>query len=358
MRTLVIISIFLLTLLSCDRQVNNHSPADKALMAEIYYNIDTSKIENFNINCSIRAIFPLSADECWFAGSRGQFGFTRDRGQTWHIDSIQHADQPQLEFRSIAITEEAVLLLSVGSPSLLYRTIDEGTSWEVVYRENDSLAFYDSMGFWNDQEGIAIGDPTESCMSIILTSDGGKNWTKVPCDRLPKTLKGEAAFAASNSNLSLYGDNVWVVSGGAKARVFHSPDKGQSWKVYQTPIIEGGTMTGIFSCDFYNESTGVIIGGNWEDMNVSSENKAITHDGGKNWQLLANGESPGYRSCVQYLSDTSPNSMIAVGIPGISITNDGGMTWEDVSSQSFYTVRRAEHMLWFGGRNKMARVEM
>ena len=351
------IAWILLYTFSMDRSEVVHSSSADAHFKEAGIIIDTSKIEYFDLDCRIRAIFPLSADECWFAGSRGQYGFTKDAGKTWNIDSIRHDNHGELEFRSMAITKDALLLLSIGSPSLLYRSIDQGMSWEVVYREDDSLAFYNSLAFWNDQDGIAMGDPTSACMSVILTRDGGKNWAKIPCDRLPKTKQGEAAFAASNSNLALYADHVWMVSGGAEARVFHSPDKGQNWQVYETPIVEGGRMTGIFSCDFFNADTGIIIGGDWEAMSMKSNNKAVTYDGGKNWELIAQGQSPGYRSCVQFLSDTTPKEIIAVGIPGISITNDRGTTWENISSQSFYTVRRAENALWFGRVNGMARLE-
>ena len=59
------------------------------------------------------------------------------------------------------------------------------------------------MDFCNDQEGIAIGDPTDSCMSIIITRDGGETWTKLSCDDLPKAKEGEAAFAVMrDANIS------------------------------------------------------------------------------------------------------------------------------------------------------------
>ncbi len=63
--------------------------------------------------------------------------------------------------------------------------------------------FYDALDFWNDLEGIAIGDPTEDCMSIIITRDGGNTWTKLLCENLPKVKEGEAAFAASDTNIAI-----------------------------------------------------------------------------------------------------------------------------------------------------------
>ena len=38
---------------------------------------------------------------------------------------------------------------------------------QLVYKEQNEKVFYDAMAFWNDEEGMAIGDPVENCMSII-----------------------------------------------------------------------------------------------------------------------------------------------------------------------------------------------
>jgi hypothetical protein len=43
-------------------------------------------------------------------------------------------------------------------------------------------------------------------------------WNKLPADKLPRTANGEAAFAASNTNIVIKGNNTWIVSGGMKAR--------------------------------------------------------------------------------------------------------------------------------------------
>ena len=316
--------------------------------------IDTSDIDHFPMNCSIRAILPLTDNSCWYAGSRGQYGFTQDGGKSWHTDSIQDVGVDQLEFRSIAYANGAIFLLSIASPAHLYRTTDRGKHWDLVYEEQDSSAFYDAMGFWDDMEGIAMGDPTDGCLSVIKTQDGGKTWNKLPCSKLPKVDDGEAAFAASNSNLALYKNNVWLVSGGKRARVFHSADRGENWEVYETPIIQGGTMTGIFSCDFLDDQTGIIIGGNWENKKLNKSNKAITRDGGKTWTLIADGNEPGYRSCVQFVSEQS--HVIAVGTPGISISSDFGDTWHTISDEPYYTVRTSNQHLWLAGLNIIARL--
>jgi photosystem II stability/assembly factor-like uncharacterized protein len=198
-----------------------------------------------------------------------------------------------------------------------------------------------------------MGDPTDTCLSIIKTTDGGNTWQKLSCEILPEVQEGEAAFAASNSNIAIYDDHVWIVSGGKKARVFHSENRGASWEVYHTPMIQGQTMTGIYSVDFYNENLGVIFGGNWEDKNFNEGNKAITTDGGKTWQLLSNGKGPGYRSSVKFVPGSKGQGLIAVGSPGISYSSNRGVDWSDLSDQGFYALEFVNDSVAFASGNNI-----
>lgn len=236
-------------------------------------------------------------------------------------------------YRSIAYTENTIFALGISSPALMYR------NGRLVYKENHPKAFYDSMDFWNDQEGIAIGDPTDDCMSIIITRDGGNTWNKLSCNELPKAKEGEAAFAASDTNISIVGDNTWVATGGKASRVLFSPDKGKTWKVYDTPIIQGTETTGMYSIDFYDELNGFAIGGDYTKPNDNAANKIRTKDGGKTWQVVAKGENPGYRSCVQYIPNREGKELVTIGFKGIDYSNASGLSWKHLSDEGFYTLR-------------------
>ncbi len=315
-------------------------------------------LDTFPMSASIRAIIAEDDKTMWFGGSKGQFGYTKNGGQTWIIDSIQTPLQSKLEFRGIAKTKDALFLLSVASPALLFKSIDEGKNWKIVYQENHKAAFYDAIAFWDDQNGIAMGDPTDECLSIILTKDGGESWSKIPCEKLPPAAKGEAAFAASNSNIAVFENHVWIVSGGVKSRVFYSADQGEHWEVFETPMVQGGQMTGIFTAAFYDDKNGIIFGGDWENKNQNTGNKAITKDGGKTWHLIANGQTPGYRSSVQYIPDSEGQSIFAVGIPGISFSENGGEVWRKLNNTSFYTMRicPSGKVAWLAGNNKIGKM--
>lgn len=182
---------------------------------------------------SIRALLP-EGNKIWYAADNGRYGYYDFKENTAFEKRIVF-DTLQPEFRSIAKTKASIFIVNAGSPALLYKISKDGSRAKLVYHETNAKAFYDSMAFWNDSEGIAIGDPTEDCLSILITRDGGNSWKKLSCADLPKTIEGEAAFAASNTNVVVEGEKAWIVSGGRKSRIFFSPDKGENWQVFETP---------------------------------------------------------------------------------------------------------------------------
>lgn len=303
---------------------------------------------------SVRAIEIMGRDLA-FASTNGIYGIydaATDRVRT----GVQFYDSVLPEFRAVASTDTDFFMLSIGNPALLYKTGDQG-SMELVYKEESDKVFYNAMTFWNNEEGIAMGDPTQGCLSIIITRDGGRNWNKLSCELLPATAEGEAAFAASNSNIAVVGNKTWILSGGARSRVFYSPDKGVTWEVFETPLIQGAATTGGYSMDFYDELNGVIIGGDYTKPEANVANKAITNDGGKTWVLIGDGSDPGYKSGLRYVPGSDANEIVAVGFTGISYSEDRGRSWKKLSNEEFYTIRFLnDSTAYAGGKNRIAKL--
>jgi photosystem II stability/assembly factor-like uncharacterized protein len=200
-------------------------------------NIESVSIQKFDMDStSIRAIVAVNADELLFAGSRGDIGLTEDGGKTWDIEYIKHQDSITPHFRSLAKTSSSVFALSIANPALLYK-ISFGEK-KLVYTEENEKVFYDAMTFVDDKTGIAIGDPIGGCTSIIMTNDGGETWNKIDCSNLPEVKEGEASFAASNTNIAFYKNNIWVVTGGTRARVLKSADKGKLGKLLKLQLFK------------------------------------------------------------------------------------------------------------------------
>lgn len=310
----------------------------------------------FQDKISIRAIL-IDKDKVWYGGDNSRFGYY-DLNKKEKFEEHIYRDTLKLEFRSIAQNSKNIFLLSVANPALLYSVSKKDHKVKLVYKEVNAKVFYDSMQFWNDKEGIAIGDPTEDTFSVIVTRDGGETWTKLLSDKLPTNATGEAAFAASNTNIVVKGDDTWLVSGGKKARVFYSPDKAKTWKVVETPIVQGKTMTGIYTADFYDSKHGFIAGGDYDLPNKKSGNKAFTKDGGKTWELIGQDLGFGYASCIQYVPGGNGKEIICVGSEGIQYSQNGGENWTQLSTDSkLFTIRFVNRNVAIAaGYNKVVRL--
>lgn len=307
----------------------------------------------FEDSVSIRAITFLDANTLAFAGSSGVYG-TVDVNSQQVRSSVQTFDSITPSFRAVGKTTNDFFMLSVESPALLFKTGSQG-KMELVYKEEGEGVFYDSLTFWDDRNGIAVGDTVDGCLSIIITRDGGNSWTKLPCDRLPEGIAGEGAFAASNSNIVVQGKQVWI--GTTEGRVYHSADQGATWAIQQTPIIHEAPTQGIYSMDFYDENLGFAIGGDYTSPESNEKNKIITYDGGKTWRLIADGVAPGYKSCVQFVPNSQGKGLVAIGFAGISYSADGGENWKDLSGESFFTLRFLnDSIAYAAGRNRIAKL--
>jgi photosystem II stability/assembly factor-like uncharacterized protein len=321
--------------------------------------LDNVYIKEFKIDStSIRTLVAIDSLTMYYAGSNGHIGFTNNGGETWHTKQLKYQDSISPNFRSMAynVNTNLVYALSIANPALLYQYNFSDT--HIVYEEKHPKVFYDSMKFFDAKHGIAMGDPTDgNCLSIILTNDGGNTWNKIPCEQIPKVEDGEAAFAASNTNIKVLGNTVWIVTGGMKSRVFKSIDLGITWNVYETPIIQGSSSEGIYSIDFFDEKNGIVIGGDYSKPKKNLKNKAITFDGGQTWALVADGQNPNYKSCVQYVPNTEGKEIFAVGKTGISYSNNGGLNWDEVNSSSYYSIQFVDkNTAWLTGNNKIGKL--
>ncbi|MFZ3273997.1 MAG: oxidoreductase [Lutibacter sp.] len=344
MKNIAIITIFLIFLTACEKQ---YQPRETVKISIDKFNIDSA---------SIRAIEIVNDSSVVYATSNGMIGIITANGKLVGAKKII-TDTIVPNFRAISYTKEAVFALSIGNPALLYRY--KNNEFELVYKEVNEKVFYDSMKFFDELNGIAIGDPTDNCLSVLITRDGGKSWGKMDCKNLPKISEGEAAFAASNTNIAIVGENAWIVTGGLKARVFHTPDMGLTWKVYDTPIVQGKSSTGIYSVDFYNERQGIICGGDYTDMHGNYANKAITKNGGKTWEIVSENTEPKYVSCVQYVPNTQGKEVFAVSDNGVFYSKRSGKTWEKVSDEGFHAIRFVnENTAWVSGNEVIAKISI
>jgi photosystem II stability/assembly factor-like uncharacterized protein len=263
---------------------------------------------------SLRGVSAVSRQIAWASGTHGTYLRTTDGGRKWIARQVP--DVATLDFRAVvAFSADEAFLMSAGpgEQSRIYHTSDAGQHWQLQFTNTNPKGFFDSMAFWDPKHGVALGDPipdeSGKLKFEILLTDDGQTWHTVPPAQLPPALEGEGAFAASNTclailpnvwrndNVSVPGAesnavatgqldfNIWFATGGSAARVFHSPDAGKSWQVFDTPLNHGPDSAGIFSIAFRNSVDGVIAGGDYKHHDRDGPNLAFTHDGGKTWDL-------------------------------------------------------------------------
>jgi photosystem II stability/assembly factor-like uncharacterized protein len=331
---------------------------NNCLSAKVLFTITTLLIFSFQAHAQwqrqsvetkagLRGLSVVSKKVVWASGSGGTFLKTTDGGKTWMVGKVPDAEK--LDFRDIeAFDASTAYILSIGEGenSRIYKTTDGGKIWKLQFKNTNPKAFFDALAFWDRNNGMAMSDPVDGKYLLLKTEDG-ENWKISPSEKMPNAKAGEAAFAASGTCLTANGkSDVFLVSGGADARVFRSKNRGLGWFVADTPIVKGTPASGIFSIAMRDSKNGVIVGGNYEKPNDITNNLALTNDGGKTW-TLGKGLN-GYRSAVTYVNK---NTIIAVGSSGSDLSIDGGKTWKNLDKENYNAVQSKGMTVWAVGAN-------
>lgn len=305
--------------------------------------------EIYKDSVSIRSL-SIDDNQLFFGTSKAYVG--KIDLDTHQLDTLMFSGQA---FRATATNSEGYFALSLNNPAQLIK-VDKAMNASIVYSEAGEGVFYDALHFVTDQVGFALGDNYQGCMSVLKTEDGGANWIKVTCDQLPESELGEGAFAASNTNVVSKGNAIWMAT--TKGNVYKSSDMGAHWESIKTPIVDLSPTHGIYSMSFYDNSNGILYGGDYTKPEYNKNNIAQTNDGGKTWNLIADGTNLGYKSCVQYVPNSNAKQLIALGFTGIAVSNDSGNTWIPLSDEGFYTIKFIdEHTAYAAGNGRIAKLE-
>lgn len=288
------------------------------------------------VTVRLRGVSAVSEQIAWSSGASSTVLRTTDGGTTWKKLTVT---SDTLDFRDVdAIDGQTAYVLSIGNgpDSRIYKTTDAGATWTMQFKSEDKKVFLDAMSFWDADHGIVFGDSVDGQLYILLTNNGGRTWTRVPPSSLPPALENEGAFAASGTNIALFGKNhAWIGTGaGAKARVLRTADRGRTWQVADTPLA-AAQSAGIFSIAFRDAKHGIIVGGDYRKEQEAVDNLAITSDGGVTWKLVKG--LSGFRSVVAYVPGTNKPALIALGPSGGDYSLDDGQTWSKLEGPGFDT---------------------
>lgn len=303
---------------------------------------------------SIRAI-QLWDGKVWYAGSMSKFGYVKINNPK--IKSQIQLNNLNQEFRIIARFKENYFeTANVGSPSQFYTIFVPNFRVTPLQKYSDSTVFFDSFkANYKNNNGIAISDPYSDGKPNFIITSKRKIFNRIVTN-LPTYYKGEAHFAASNSNVAMNGENVWIATGGTKSRIFKfNWDNPYSWQAFETPFIQGTSSQGIYSIDFYDKNFGIAVGGDYTKQTDNVNNIATTNDGGQTWQIQASGQNAGYMTCVKFRPKTKGKELVSVGDQHISFSSDYGKTWTKISDEkNLYACEWLNHdTLILAGKDKI-----
>jgi len=293
---------------------------------------------NSTVKASFRGLSVVDDKTVWVSGSNGTVGRSVDAGKTWTWLPVPGFEKR--DFRDIeAFDKSTAVIIAVDAPAVILKTIDGGKTWKTVYENHTPGMFLDAMEFWDDENGIVVGDPINGKFFIVRSFDGGNAWTDVPAENAPAADSGEACFAASGTNVRVFGRNkACLVSGGQHSRLFINGSP------IDLPIIQGTQTTGANSIAIRDNNKlkdsdyFVVVGGDFSKDTLKERNCFITKDGGKTWIAPATPPN-GYRSCIEF---TDKNKLITCGTSGVDISNDGGLNWRNISKEGYHVCRKAK----------------
>lgn len=299
---------------------------------------------------SFRGLSVVNNKIVWVSGSSGTIGKSVDGGKNWQWTTV--AGYEKVDFRDIeAFDAKTAIIMGIDSPAYILRTIDGGQNWTKVYQNNQSGIFLDAMEFWNDQSGIAIGDPIDNRFFIVRTFDGGKTWQDLPYLKRPIADSGEACFASSGTNIrKLNKQEAVFITGGLVSNLVIREQK------IALPFRKGFNSSGANSIAIKNKNSFMVVGGDFSKKDSTILNCTFSTDGGKTWQVPKTSPT-GYRSCVEYLSKSK---WITCGLNGVDITHDDGQTFSSISQTGYHVVRKAKKgnaVFFAGGGGRIGKLE-
>ncbi|CAN7234649.1 WD40/YVTN/BNR-like repeat-containing protein [Massilia sp. LjRoot122] len=288
-------------------------------------------------SAELRGLSVVSDKVAWASGAKGTVLRMVD-GSNWQAMQVPEADK--IDFRDIqAFDAKTAVVMGAGpgAASRIYRTIDGGASWQLVVTNGVAEGFWDAMAFWDKDNGILFGDPVKGSFQVYTTGDGGKTWQEVAAKGI-EAMPNEGAFAASGTCLTVAGANdAWIATGGsATARVFHSADRGKTWRPASTPIPAGAPARGVFSVAFLNTKEGFAAGGDYKEARMAGINGAYSQDGGASWTPVELAPS-GYMSVVVPVPG-APRALVAAGLAGSGYSLNGGRSWTELDKTPMNTV--------------------
>ena len=309
---------------------------------------------------SCRSLSAVNAQIAWAGCTGGHVFRTIDGGANWTADTV--AGAARLDFRGIKAFDANTAVIASAGPAEqgqahIYRTVDGGKHWSLTWSDTTKGIFLDGLAFWDTRHGFTFSDPVGGKLVILTTDDGGSSWTRTPPANIPPVITGEAAFAASNTQLAVQGSsNAWIATGGGKeARVFRSTDRGRTWSVSSSGL-PGAASSGLFGIAFSDALHGLALGGDYAIARGPTDRAIRTSDGGVTWTEANMARPDGVSTGLVFVPGSAPPTFVAVGAHGTAVTRNFGASWTFGDTLTYWGVGFAGPVGFAAGpRGRVAR---
>lgn len=309
---------------------------------------------------SIRAI-EIWDSKVWYSGTDSKFGYVDLKNPENH-KQIKLSEK-KLQFRTLGQDKKSFYAINIESPACFFKIDKRNLTHEVVFTDTVKTAFYDALHFVNNGLGVTFSDPDESLslkLAWLLPNDTRIVQHKLnSLDLRPVKLnEGEAAFAASNTNIASYKNKIWIATGGKTSRIIRLENS--DIKIFDLPFVQGASSQGIYSIDFYKDKFGIAVGGDYTKQDANINNIATSQDGGETWQIQASGQNAGYMTCVRIKPGSKGKELIAVGDQHISYSSDFGKTWKKLSGEKGFFVCEwiGENKIVLAGKDRISLMKL
>jgi hypothetical protein len=306
------------------------------------------KLFSTGVTNSFRGLSVVNDSTFWVSGNKGTVGFSSNYGNsfTW----VTVSGYEKVDFRDIhAFTESNAIIVGIDSPAFILKTIDKGKTWNKVYENNTSGIFLDAVDFFDEKNGVVMGDPLNGKMFFATTNNAGNTWQEKTNEFNIIVTKGEAAFASSGTNIKMINDKDFIaVTGGMKSSLVKNKI------TYPIPIMFGKESTGANAVAVFGDKI-MVVGGDFNAKDSSVDNCAIWN--GKRWKTPKYNPK-GYRSCVEHITG---KKWVVCGLNGIDVTADNGKTFKKISEIGFHSCKKSKSgkFIYFsGGQGKIGLLEL
>ena len=286
-------------------------------------------------SAGVRDFHVINTDVAWvhfYDGSANQtypryVGVTSNGGDNWTTRLVSNIPTSGMISDLYGFDANKAFIvtapISGSTANGLWKTTNGGDSWTKQTGVFSSASFGNIVHFFNNTNGLVIGDPVNNKYEMYKTTDGGNTWTTLTTAPVPLTAE-EYGYVGGRAS---FGEHLWLTSN--TGRILHTANQGATWDSYFAPIDDFAGADSNGTMAFSSATYGLLVDNNgwlW-----------YTEDGGESWDIKDAVNY--YNGDVKYIPGTT-NSFVTTGIStastlglGTAYSTDGGDTWENIDSE-------------------------